>query len=138
MAELTVVYKLPFPSVEVVDSAYWDGRGIQPCVRLEYQRGTGAYSSGIGFSGVVAMRERAERCCTPWHIQAFDLLVEVHNSSWVAEIRSDTDRNWRDHWAMHHYMIYLDSAGCFEVIADNWSLVPEQQLFTTRHGSSEG
>ena len=66
------------------------------------------------------MRTRTERCCTAWHIEgAYDTLVEVEGSSWVNEIRADTQALWRDKWAMHHYMIYLDSI-CFEVIADSW------------------
>jgi hypothetical protein len=27
---------------------------------------------------------------------------------------------------MHHFMIYLDSAGCFEVIAESWEVLPEE------------
>jgi hypothetical protein len=33
---------------------------------------------------------------------------------------------WRDKWEMHHYMIYLDSAGCFEVIAESWQSLTDE------------
>jgi len=39
----------------------------------------------------------------------------------VDEIRADTAEQWRDEWEMHHYMIYLGSVGCFEIIAESWS-----------------
>jgi hypothetical protein len=54
------------------------------------------------------------------------MLVEVESSPWVNEMRSDTSERWRDTWQMHHYMIYLDSAGCFEVIAESWEALPEE------------
>jgi hypothetical protein len=31
-------------------------------------------------------------------------------------------------WEMHHYMLYLDSAGCFEAVAASWSLLPEKRI----------
>jgi hypothetical protein len=72
------------------------------------------------------MRKRAERCCTAWHIEGtYDTLVEIKNSPWLQEILADTQEMWRDKWATHHYMIYLDSVGCFEVIAESWSAVSE-------------
>jgi hypothetical protein len=132
MQRQAAVYNLPFPSVDAVDRAYWDGRGTLVHLRLEYTRDGERYRSGIGFSDIAALRQRVERCCTPWHIQSFDTLVEVHDSTWVEELRSDMTPHWRDHWAMHHYMIYLDSAGCFEIIANAWSLVPEERDVSPR------
>jgi len=55
-------------------------------------------------------------------------LVEVEASSWVQEMRADTDKQWRDKWEMHHYMIYLDSVGCFEAIAESWVALPEEEV----------
>jgi hypothetical protein len=78
------------------------------------------HQGGIEFYWVTAMRKRNERCCKVWHIDGvFDTLMEIEDSPWADEIRSDTQELWRDKWAMHHYMIYLDSVGCFEVIADS-------------------
>ncbi len=68
------------------------------------------------------MRKREECCCKVWHIEgAYDTLVEVEDSAWVAEMRADTCEQWRNKWETHHYMIYLDSVGCFEIIAESWS-----------------
>jgi hypothetical protein len=79
------------------------------------------------------MRKRAERCCTAWNIEgAYDTLVEVEDSPWVVEMRADTQERWRDHWAMHHYMIYLDGVGCFEVIADSWAALAEEAVCPDR------
>lgn len=74
------------------------------------------------------MRKRAERCATAWHIEeAYDTLVEVEDSSWAEEIRADTSAHLRDAQKYKHYLIYLDSAGAFEVIADSWAALPEEE-----------
>jgi hypothetical protein len=39
----------------------------------------------------------------------------------VEEIRAGTQEQSRDKWQMHHYMIYLDSVGRFEFIAESWA-----------------
>ncbi len=58
----------------------------------------------------------------PWQIEgAYATLVEIEDSPWVVEMRADTSERWRNEWEMHHYTIYLDGAGCFEVIAESWS-----------------
>ena len=31
------------------------------------------------------------------------------------------------HWEIHHFMIYVDSAGCYEVAAASWSWLPEER-----------
>jgi hypothetical protein len=85
------------------------------------------YRGGIKFHHVAAVRTRAERCCTVWHIEgAYATLVEVIDSLWAKEIYADTSEGWRDKWKMSHFMIYLDSTGCFEVIADSWSEVAKE------------
>jgi hypothetical protein len=51
----------------------------------------------------------------------------VEGSEWLEEIQSDTEKIWKNKWKMNHYMIYLDSAGCFEIIAESWAALPEQE-----------
>jgi hypothetical protein len=42
----------------------------------------------------------------------------VQGSDWVRELRSDSVPEWRDQWIMRHFMIYIDSFGCLEVVAE--------------------
>jgi len=101
---------------------------VSPAIRFSYKKDGVEYRTGIAFSRVLAFRKRAERCCKAWHIEgAYDTLVEVENSSWVEEMRADTNEQWRNKWAMHHYLIYLDSVGCFEAIAESWSALPDEK-----------
>jgi len=127
MSSQKTQYTVPVPSTSFTTEAYFDGQGISPAIRFGYLKNGVEYRSGIKFSRVCAVRTRAERCCTAWHIEnAYDTLVNVENSLWVAEIRADTAEQWRNKWEMNHYMIYLDSAGCFEVIAESWAVLPEE------------
>jgi hypothetical protein len=116
------LHKVPVPSTSFTTEAYFDGKGVSPAIRFAYEKEGMEHQGGIKFNKVLAMRTRAERCCKAWHIEgAYDILVEIEGSPWVGEMRADTVEQWRNKWEMHHYMIYLDSAGCFEVIAESWA-----------------
>jgi hypothetical protein len=92
------------------------GKGLPPRSASATGRTERYHEGGISFSMMAAMRKRADRCCTAWHVEgAYDTLVEVDDSPWVKEMRADTQELFRYTWGMHHYMIYLDSVGCFEV-----------------------
>jgi hypothetical protein len=118
------LHTVPVPSTSFTTEAYFDGQGSSPAIRFEYVKDGIKHQGGIKFTRVLAVRTRSERCCTAWHIDGvYDTLVEVEDSPWVKEMRADTSEQWRDKWAMHHYMIYLDSTGCFEVIADSWEVL---------------
>jgi hypothetical protein len=70
-----------------------------------------------------AFRKREETYCTEWHIEgAYDTVCEIEESDWITELRSDAIPEWRDRWTMRHFMIYIDSFGCLEVIAESASL----------------
>jgi hypothetical protein len=117
------LYQIPLPSTEFEGGVSFCGHFL----RFQYRRDGAPYHSGIRFNKTASSRTRAERCCTAWHVEGgYDTLVEVEGSTWVEEIRGDTQAMWRDKWEMHHYMIYLDSAGCFEVIAESWEVLPEE------------
>lgn len=127
MSNKKSLHTVPVASTSFVIEAYFDGRGVTPSIRFGYEKDGAIYKSGIRFSKVTAVRTRAERCCTGWHIEgAYDTLVEVEGSSWVDEVRADTQEMWRNKWQMHHYLIYFDSVGCFEVMAESWAALPEE------------
>jgi hypothetical protein len=110
-----------------------------PCASTSFEGDTGLYDDiikfsffrerqlitcGIKFTKILATRTRAERCCSAWHIEgAYDTLCKIENSTWLDEIKKDTQRYWVDQWSINHYMIYIDSAGCFEILAESWQAV---------------
>lgn len=73
-----------------------------------------------------AFRKREEIYCTGWHLKdTYDTICEVKDSDWVAELRGDAVPEWRDRWLLRHFIIYVDSFGCLEVIAEAASLDDE-------------
>lgn len=127
MSSKKLLHRVPIPSTSFTTEAYFDGQGTTPSIRFGYEKDGVMHQGGIKFSKVAAVRIRAERCCKSWHIEdAYDTLVEIEGSLWVDEIRADTQEMWRSKWQMHHYMIYLDSVGCFEVIAESWAAIRDE------------
>lgn len=124
MSSKKPLYQVPVPSNE------FEGGGAYLCgntIRFEYYRDGILYRSGIRFHRIPATRTRAERCCTAWHLEGtYDTLVEVEGSQWLEEIRAETSDRWRNEWETHHYMIYLDSSGCFEIVAASWEVLQEE------------
>ncbi|MES2934502.1 MAG: hypothetical protein V4805_13560 [Pseudomonadota bacterium] len=67
-----------------------------------------------------AFRKREETYCTTWHVKdTYDTVCEVSDSDWVEELRRDAVPEWRDRWVLRHFIIYVDSFGCLEVIAES-------------------
>lgn len=122
MITKTPMYQLPCPSTELEGDAGLFGNVLT----YQYFRDGVLVRAGIRFKRVAAIRTRAERCCTAWHIEeVYDTLTEVENSPWVTEVKGDTQQQFREKWGMHHFMIYLDSFGCAEIIAESWEKLDE-------------
>jgi hypothetical protein len=97
-------------------------------IRFTYELNDKIFVGRLVFHKVSAQRTQNERCCTVWHInKVYDTLVEIENSDWSAEIKKNTTPHLRNDQNYHHYMIYLDSVGCFEFIADSWAVFEEEQ-----------
>lgn len=109
-----------------------NGRDLE--LRFDFDRDGIALTSGLRFTKVRAYRHRQELYETEWHISsAYDTLVEVLPSDWVNELRSAAPPDQRNAWTMKHFMITLDSAGCFEVVAEGWEALPETEGTLSRH-----
>ena len=106
--------------------------GSEMCIRdsiyYDYDKNGTVYRSGLRFSKVRAHLHVSELHCPAWKIRsAYDTLVKVADSKWVDELRESTASDQRDSWALNHYMIYMDSVGCYEVIADSWEALAEHE-----------
>jgi hypothetical protein len=129
MSSKKLLHTIPVPSTSFTTEAYFDGQGVSPAIRFGYEKDGVEHRGGIKFDNVLAVRTRSERCCKVQHIEgAYDNLVEIEGSPWVEEMQADTQEMWRNKWEMHHYMIYLDSVGCFEVIANSWAALPDEAV----------
>jgi hypothetical protein len=73
----------------------------------------------LQFNKQRAFRKRGEIYCTEWHIKGtYDTICEVIGSDWVNELFTDAMPDKRDKWVMRHFIVYIDSFGCLEVICE--------------------
>lgn len=121
--------ELPVPSTSFTSDAvleYPVGTTFE--LRYEYREDGVGYRGALRFFWVRAHRHRTEGACTSWHVKdVYDTLTEVRNSTWVDEIETATYELGNDPGELHHYMIYIDSMGCYEFVARRWeSTAPER------------
>ena len=96
-------------------------------LRCTYERDGSMYVGGLRFKGVRAYRFRAEGHCALWHIEdAYDTLVEVELSGWVADLLAAEPSETWGQWKIRHFLIYIDSAGAYEVAAEDCEWLPER------------
>jgi hypothetical protein len=117
---------LPVPSTSFVSDPTFTNPGGVAELSYEFQREGVLVRSGLRFERVRAFRFRAEGHATIWHLQgAYDTLVEVVSSDWAKELLDAEPRETSGRWTIRHFLIYVDSAGAYEVAAESWSMLPE-------------
>jgi hypothetical protein len=118
---------LPTPSTAIVSDVELTTDGGSAALRFAFDRNGVIFRSGVSFSRVRASRWRAEGHCTAWHIEgAYDTVVEILESPWIDELQNSQSTRSIRSWTMRHFMLYLDSAGCFEFVAESYALLPEE------------
>jgi hypothetical protein len=121
--EKTPLFSIPLPSTAIVQGPDYHYQGGNLTLTFTADDEGRRRTSELHFLNVRASRHRAEGCCRRWHVaDVYDTLAEVSASDWVAELREATRPEWRDRWVMRHFMIYLDSFGCLEVVAQSADL----------------
>lgn len=88
------------------------------------------FNSGIVFDAVQAHRHSSEKFLRSL-LGAYDTLVEIEDSEWVAQLR-EINKGIADYWNIKHYAIFLDSNGLYEFIARDYSILE------TKEGSING
>jgi hypothetical protein len=123
MMEKQKLLTLPFPSSGIIHGPllYTDSSDL--ILSMEFDDDGEKRPVKLRFVKQRAFRKRGEIYCTGWHVKdVFDTVCEIQGSEWVEELRSTAVPEWRDYWVMRHFMIYVDSFGCLEVIADSITL----------------
>lgn len=121
-------YLLPEPSTSSVSGVRLDFPGGVLSLCFDYDRDGVVYNSGLLFKNVRAHCHTAESHCPAGKIEkAYDNLIQISESRWVEELLESTAEDQRSSWHLNHYMIYFDSDGCYEVIAESWEALPEKQ-----------
>jgi hypothetical protein len=117
---------LPTPSTAITSAVELASDGASASLGFDFDRDGVIYRSGVMFSKVRASRWRAEGHCSAWHIEgAYDTVVEVEGSTWVSELEQSQSQRPRKPWTMRHFMLFIDSAGCYEFVAESFEVLPE-------------
>ena len=78
------------------------------------------FNSGIVFDIPQAFRHSSEKFVT--FFGAYDKLIEIVDSEWVAELRK-INKEIAEFWSIKHYAIFLDSNGLYEFIASGFRIL---------------
>jgi hypothetical protein len=123
MTQKLKVLELPSASTAAIGDAELRTDGGDLLLLLDFEDSGQRRSARLRFVKQRAFRKRSEAYCTSWHVKdTFDTVCEVIESDWVQELRSAAQPQWRDRWVMRHFIIYVDSFGCLEVVAESASL----------------
>lgn len=80
-------------------------------LRYDFETEDGSYEwESLVFTSVAALKFTDTDFCTAEQVAALDRLIDVKESPWREELR-DPNPN------LHHYRIYFDDIGCYEVLA---------------------
>lgn len=117
------LFSLPYPSTTAVHGPTLVDQDRGLLLLLVCDDDGHEQHAGVLFVKPRAFRKREEIYCTGWHVKdTYDTVCEVKSSDWIAELRNDAVPEWRDRWVMRHFIIYVDSFGCLEVIAESAAL----------------
>jgi hypothetical protein len=120
---------LPVPSTSFTSDVVLEAPGGYVALFFEFRRDGEAYRGGVRFEKTRAYQFRTESLCTAWHVEGvYDTIAEVVGSSWVGELIAAEHAGMPEPSDLHHYMLYVDSAGCFEFAAASWALLAEERI----------
>jgi hypothetical protein len=118
------VGELPAPSAAFTTDVLLEQRGSGLALRFQYDDEGVKRGAVLEFEGVRAHRHLAEGVCSAWHVEeAFDTIVDVRGSPWLEELEVVAYERGQPPGELHHFMVYIDGDGCYEVVARSWRLL---------------
>lgn len=121
-------YLLPEPSSSSESGVRMEFPGGNLCLYFDYDKNGVIFNHGLSFEKVRAHKFTAESHCPAWKIEkSYDNLVQILDSKDVKELIEATVEDKQKSWKLNHYIIYFDSLGCYEIIAESWKVLPEKE-----------
>lgn len=116
----TPLFTLPMPSTTLVSGPIMSFDVADMLLSMNFDDIEQQCVAVIRFRKVRAFCKRAELHCSLWHSQGtYDQLCEILPSAWVDDLRASTVEDRRELWTMRHFMIFVDSYGCLEVVGES-------------------
>jgi len=111
---------LPFASTSIISGPTLATNASDLLLTMSFDDDGQKRSINLRFVKQRAFRKRSESYCTEWHVTGvFDTVCEIQDSDWIDELNSAPANQNRGKWIMRHFMIYVDSFGCLEVVAES-------------------
>lgn len=105
------VWVLPFKSQEFMHGPELHQTVAELRLRMDHEREDGTYDwSAVVFRGVHAYNFTSHGSCSRDQVKAYDRLVRVHSSEWLANF-STAESN------LVHFRIYFDEFACYDIAA---------------------
>lgn len=128
MVKIIECYMLPEPSSSSESGVHMDFQGGSLSLHFDYDKDGVIYNHGLTFKKVRSYIYTAETHSPAWKIEkSYDTLVKLIDSELVIELQQSTPDDMHKSWDLNHYMIYFDSFGCCEIVAESWDLIPEKK-----------
>lgn len=115
-------YELPAPSTDTISEATFCLDGANALIRFDYFCDNCPKRSGLLFRGVISTQYCSEKYATSRQTKSFDVLREIVDSEWIKNTCGDRYGNKLP----RHFVFYFDSVGGFEVLADDFEVLPEE------------
>lgn len=114
---------LPYPTSALRHEPHLRTEGSDLLLLLEFDVQGHEPAFSLRFRKQRAFRKRSEAYCTGWHVSdVYDTLCEIKDSEWIKELQADAGPSRSGRWVLCHFMIYIDSFGCLEVVAESATL----------------
>ncbi len=119
VAETREVWRLPHPSQEGEEGPEARLSEGTLTIRYDFEGAAGNYEwASFRFEDVIAFKFLSEEMCGEDQFAALDKLVEVKDSAWTQKVSDAYDVRGLQR---HHYRVYFDDYGCFEVFSASFT-----------------
>lgn len=120
--ESVVKYELPVFSSALEKAPTFIYKGMNIKMEIEgYDEEDNLKKVTLVFSAVLCFKKTSARF-TPELYGAYDKVVELCDSEWLRELAEINSEDF-NYWNPKHYVLYLDSVGMFQFIAQEFEVV---------------
>lgn len=115
----TARYTLPVPSTSLIQDARFQKELGRCCtLRYSYELEDELVGEELRFEGVEAVRITYYTACSIEMLEAYDKVLEVKDSQWANEVRTNLKRHGTLKDGLIHLRIYFDDGPCYEFICN--------------------